>query len=278
LDRAGKEPVSPRDDEPEATGHAKADQLVCRPIGYVRSITRGKGLLEHQPDPEHSRGGVIELIGGHDFEVALCDLAGFSRIWLLFWFHRNHGWRPKVLPPRGRVGRRGLFATRAPYRPNPIGLTSVPLLKVQGRKLLIGPHDLLDGTPILDIKPYLPSYDSYPEEREGWLETLEESGPAYELLFSPLAQQQMQWLETHYHPDFPSRVRRLLESDPYPHKTRRITRQPDEFRLGCGAWRVYFLIEGKQVLIRRIDSGLYEPSDNPEAGVHRRFRAESWEA
>lgn len=251
------------------------DHLVCRPIGFVRSQTKGKGLLEHQPDAEHSRGGVIELIGGHDFEVALCDLEGFSRIWLLWWFHRNVGWRPKVLPPRGRVGRRGLFATRAPYRPNPIGLTSVPLLEVRGRKLYIGPHDLLDGTPILDIKPYLPSYDVFADEREGWLETLAEASD-YTLIFTARAREQLDWLGVHYHPDFPSRVERLLSLDPYPHKTRRITRLPGEYRLGCGAWRVFFQIEGRQVVIDRVGSALYEPTDNPEAPIHRRFREQAW--
>lgn len=261
------------DEDPKA----ELSELVCRPIGVVRSSTKGKGLLEHQPDREHSRGGVIELIGGHDFEVALSDLAGFSRIWLLWWFHRNHSWRPKVLPPRGRVGRRGLFATRAPYRPNPIGLTSVPLLEIRGRRLYIGPHDLLDGTPILDIKPYLPSVDAHLDEREGWLELLESDAPKYQLCLSPRAQRQIAWLGRHYHADFPGRVSRILSRDPYPHKSRRITRLPNEFRLGCGAWRVFFDVHGSEVVVDRVDSGLYEPSDNPEAPIHRAFRSENWE-
>lgn len=232
--------------------------------------------MEHQPIPGRSRDGVIELIGGHDFEVALCDLEGFSRIWLLWWFHRNEGWRPKVLPPRGRVGRRGLFATRAPYRPNPIGLSSVPLVAIRGRKLFIGPHDLLDGTPILDIKPYLPTVDSFPEERQGWLDLVEEE-PRFELVFSPRAAAQLKWLGRHYHADFPDRVTRILRNDPFPHKTRRITKLPTELRLGCGAWRVYFVVEGERVFIRRIGSGLYEPTTNPEAPVHFDFREQPWE-
>jgi tRNA-Thr(GGU) m(6)t(6)A37 methyltransferase TsaA len=222
---------------------------------------------------------VIRLIGGHDFEASLTDLSGFSRIWLLWWFHQNEGWRPKVLPPRGRVGRRGLFATRAPYRPNPIGLTSVPLLEVKGRKLMIGPHDLLDGTPILDIKPYLPSVDSYPDESEGWLEALEEPTPSYELIFTPVARRQLDWLAKNYHPDFASRVTRILAEDPYPHKTRRIARLPDEYRLGCGPWRVFFQIEGQQVLIDRLASGLHEPTTKPESfsALHFRFVEQSWD-
>ena len=243
----------------------------------MRSKTRGKGLLEHQPDPERSPDGVIELIGGHDFEVSLCDLEGFSRIWLLWWFHHNVGWRPKVLPPRGRVGRRGLFATRAPYRPNPIGMSCVPLVAVRGRKILIGPHDLLDGTPILDIKPYIPEIDAFPQERQGWLDEVGTEEARFELVFSPRAAAQLAWLGEHFHPDFPGRVSRILESDPFPHKTRRITQLPNELRLGCGAWRVYFVVEGRRVLIDRLASGLYEPTTNPEAPVQLAFRQEPWE-
>ena len=208
--------------------------------------------------------------------MALCDLEGFSRVWLLWWFHRNEGWRPKVLPPRGRVGRRGLFATRAPYRPNPIGMSSVPLLGIRGRKLLIGPHDLLDGTPILDIKPYIPEVDSYPDERQGWLDQVKEE-PEFELVFTPRAAAQLEWLGRHYHRDLPERVTRILRNDPYPHKTRRITKLPNELRLGCGAWRVFFVVEGFKVKIRCIDSGLYEPTTNAEAPIHFLFRDQPWD-
>lgn len=218
------------------------------------------------------------MIGGHDFEAALSDLTGFTRIWLLWWFHQNESWKPKVLPPRGRVGRRGLFATRAPYRPNPIGLSSVPLISVKGRKLVIGPHDLLDGTPILDIKPYIPEIDAYPDESQGWLGLLEEDETRFELVFSSKAAAQLAWLGENYHPDFPSRVTRILQSDPFPHKTRRITQLPNELRLGCGAWRVYFVVQGEKVLIDRISSGLYEPTTNPEAPIHFQFRELGWDS
>lgn len=239
---------------------------------------RRKGLVEHQPDVQRSAGGRVELVGGQDFEIALADLAGFTRIWLIFWFHHNSTWRLKVLPPRGRTGRRSLFATRAPYRPNPIGMTSVPLREVRGRVLEIGPHDLLDGTPILDIKPYIPEFDAHPHERVGWLEDLTEPAGRFLLSWSPRARAQIDWLNAHYHPELGERITRILSSDPFPHKTRRITRTPRGLRLGCGAWRVYYEVVEQTVEIAEVESALYEPSEHAEAPLHRAFRARCWES
>ena len=79
---------------------------------------------------------------------------------MLFWFDRNEGWRPKVLPPRSRSGRKGVFATRSPHRPNPLGLSAVRLERVDGLTLHVSDVDMLDGTPVLDIKPYVAYTDA----------------------------------------------------------------------------------------------------------------------
>ena len=103
--------------------------------------------------------------------------AGFGRIWLIFFFHRSGGWGPKVRPPRGGP-KRGLFATRAPDRPSPLGLTNVALEAVdveRGEVHVLG-LDLLDETPILDIKPYLPMFDAWPDAGHGWIEPYLEAG------------------------------------------------------------------------------------------------------
>lgn len=104
---------------------------------------------------------------------ALADLVGMDRIWVLSWLHRGGGWSPQVFPPRGPRQRRGLFATRSPDRPNPIGLSAVELVRVEGCDLHVRGIDLLDGTPILDIKPYL---SGVPKEklRRGWMDEAEE--------------------------------------------------------------------------------------------------------
>ena len=87
-----------------------------------------------------------------DFEHALSNLAEWQYIWVLFWFDRNEGWRPKVLPPRSRSGRKGVFATRSPHRPNPLGLSAVRLERVDGLTLHVSDIDMLDGKHVIDIK------------------------------------------------------------------------------------------------------------------------------
>lgn len=123
--------------------------------------------------------GIQPGVAGHllvhpPFVPGLADLAGFERIWLLYVFNRNAGFRLKVQPPRGPRQKRGLFATRSPHRPSPIGLTCVRLQRVEGAMLHVDGLDLLDGTPVVDIKPYIPRVDAFPEAAPGWLATLVE--------------------------------------------------------------------------------------------------------
>ena len=107
-------------------------------------------------------------------EAAYRGLAGFDRIWLLFVFHRSEGWKPEVRPPRGG-GKRSVLATRSPHRPNPIGLSAVELLEVVSGGLRVRGIDLLDGTPILDIKPYVAYADAFPDAAAGWIDALDAS-------------------------------------------------------------------------------------------------------
>ena len=101
----------------------------------------------------------------------LKDLDGFSHIWVLFWFNYSRGWNHTVKPPRDGETR-GLYATRAPHRPNPIGLSVLALERVEGCVLTVGGHDILNGTPILDIKPYISYADAIPDARCGWVDEL----------------------------------------------------------------------------------------------------------
>lgn len=104
--------------------------------------------------------------------AAFRDLQGFERIWLIFAFHRSQGWKAEVKPPR-RGGKRSVLATRSPHRPNAIGLSAVELLGIEGHALRVRGLDLLDGTPILDIKPYVPYADSFPGSRAGWIDDID---------------------------------------------------------------------------------------------------------
>ncbi len=233
--------------------------LTLKPIGYVRTGSRFKFDAPSQPDAEADEVNTIELLPGKQFELALEDLEGFDKIWLLWWFDRNKHWRPRVMPPRGPAKRRGVFATRSSHRPNPIGLTCVSLLRLEGLTLEVGPLDLVDGTPIFDIKPYLRTVDSYPEASLGWVEAVvaeQESPPVYHVEVSPRARRQLDWLLKNWKIDFTERAFDILRRDPHPHRTRRILQlEPNLLRMGCGAWRVYFRIHDDVVVIHEIDKG-----------------------
>lgn len=234
-------------------------RLELRPIGYVRTSKQLKFEARHQPDAGAAETNRIELLPDSGFELALDDLASFDRIWLIWWFHRNTTWRARVLPPRGPAKRRGVFATRSPHRPNPLGLTSVPLLAVEGLSLTVGPLDLLDGTPIFDIKPYLARVDAFPEASMGWIGEVEASMASqerYAIEVAPLAERQLAYLRDEWGIDFTERAFELLSLDPSPHRTRRILRINDRLlRMACGPWRLYYTVEGRTVRVESVDKG-----------------------
>jgi len=155
-------------------------RIEMQSIGVVYSPFQERFAAPRQPALGDAVPARIELNGGMNFEQALKDLDSFSHLWVIYWMHLNQGWNPTVMPPRGPKVRRGLFSTRAPHRPNSIGLSAVRLNRIEGRTLYIETHDMLDGTPVLDIKPYIPYADSFPDAKSGWLEEakLAESAPA----------------------------------------------------------------------------------------------------
>lgn len=153
--------------------------LTFRPIAHVRSPYARRIDAPHQSvvtagtETGHAAQARIEFADDLPAE-AFADLAGFERIWLLFVFDRSEGWKPQVRPPRGG-GKRGVLATRSPHRPNPIGLSAVELVAVEARALVVRGIDLLDGTPILDIKPYVPYADAFPAARAGWIDAIDDA-------------------------------------------------------------------------------------------------------
>lgn len=137
------------------------------PIGLIRTPFKEPAGTPIQPVFAGDSEGVVEVFP--EYADGLRDLDGFERIWLLYWLDRAPPPRLRLVPFRDSV-ERGLFATRAPCRPNPIGLSCVRLLGVRGNLLTVGGVDLLDGTPVLDIKPYVPQFDAFPQSRAGWLD------------------------------------------------------------------------------------------------------------
>lgn len=140
-----------------------------QPIGIVRSPYRDTSQIPKGVGAQHHAEGRLELRG--DLEEGLTHIEGFSHLYVLWVFDRVEGYELMSTPPNDRIAH-GVFATRAPRRPNPIGLTVVELLSREGSHLLVRGIDMLDGTPILDIKPYLSSVP--PEQlRRGWVAVAE---------------------------------------------------------------------------------------------------------
>ncbi len=139
--------------------------FTMQPIAYVRSPYQKPSDVPQGLGVKHEVEGTIEL--KPEFEPGLADIEGFSHLYIIWVFDKSEGFKLTVIPPSDNRPH-GLFATRAPWRPNPIGLTVVELLGREGRTLRVRGLDMLDGTPILDIKPYL---SNIPAEqlRRGWL-------------------------------------------------------------------------------------------------------------
>lgn len=148
-----------------------------RPIGYVTSPYTARADAPHQATvlaKTRTTPAEGQIVLDETIPLsALRGLEGFERLWVLAWLHRSQGWRAAVHAPRGPRVRRGVLATRAPHRPNALGLSCVRLLRVEGRTLHIAELDLLDGTPVLDVKPYIPYADAFPNARAGWVDEVD---------------------------------------------------------------------------------------------------------
>ncbi len=144
--------------------------FTSRPIGYVSSPYKETSEIPKGLGAQHKAEGVLKLLP--EYEPGLLDIEGFSHLFVIWEFDRSGGFELVGAPPSDHRPH-GVFATRSPYRPNPIGLTVVELRRREGADLHVYGVDMLDGTPILDIKPYL---TSVPAEklRRGWLAEAEE--------------------------------------------------------------------------------------------------------
>jgi tRNA-Thr(GGU) m(6)t(6)A37 methyltransferase TsaA len=141
--------------------------IVYHPIGIIHSPFRDREGMPIQPAGAQGTPGWIEI--GDDYAAGLRDLKGFSHIILLYHFHLSNGYDLELIPFLDNTAR-GLFATRAPRRPNPIGLSVVRLVGIEGKIIRIENVDIVDETPLLDIKPYVPAFDSIAEATSGWLQ------------------------------------------------------------------------------------------------------------
>lgn len=142
-------------------------QITLTPIGVIHSPFQRLDEMPIQPSSETSAPGTVEIYP--QFADGLKDLEGFSHLILIYCFHKASRVALTVTPFLDSEPR-GVFATRAPVRPNPIGLSVVPLRKIEACTLFVDRLDVLDGTPLLDLKPYVPEFDQGTKVRTGWLE------------------------------------------------------------------------------------------------------------
>lgn len=256
----------------------RAAPIALVPIGVVRSPFVELAQAPRQPAAARGVRGTIELTPGHGFEHALEGIASWSHLWVVFWFHLAEGATVrKVRPPRS-TEKLGVFATRSPHRPNPIGLSLVRLVAVRGLALDVEDLDLVDGTPVLDLKPYVPYADVAEGASSGWLPAPADPGVAWSVAVSDLAAAELAWIEEHGEPGLGERLVAALALGPAPHPYRRIRENPDGTRtIAIKAWRAVFRVEGSAVTVERIASG-HRPRDlvagsGDELDRHRAFVA-----
>ena len=187
------------------------------PIGYLATPFPDKFGIPRQPRLATQATGELKLLAPFDRAEAVRGLEAFSHVWLTFVFHHTQGeWSPTVRPPRlGGNKRVGVFASRSPFRPNPIGLSLVELAgitTVDGIVLKFRGVDLVDGTPILDIKPYIPFVESLPQAKGGFADG---PPPLLHVQFTSAAHEMCMELQADY-PDLPVLIEQVLAQDPRP--------------------------------------------------------------
>ena len=249
-------------------------------IGHIRSNLRYTQEAPRQGILTDKR-GVIELLPGRNFETALSDLEGVERIWIVFVFDRVNSWKPKVRPPFGGTDQKiGVFATRSPHRPNPIGITCAKLDGIRGLALDVSEIDLLDGTPVLDIKPYIPLADSFPDARTGWRDKITEN--LLPVDFSERSLQKCTYILEHGGPDVAEFCRVQLGTRDIDPKRLRLSGPDTEgiYTLAFRTWRIFFTREQKHISVSDICSGYLkkellptEPDPYQDKELHRLFNA-----
>lgn len=196
------------------------NDLYLKPIGVIHSPYKEKFAIPRQPGLIKDGGGELRLLPPYNQAEAVRGLEQFSHLWLIFIFHQTMdcNWRPTVRPPRlGGNTRIGVFATRSTFRPNPLGMSLIELKKVNiaGSEIVLelGSLDLVDGTPVVDIKPYLPFVESIPQAQAGFAQQAPLADMA--IYFSVEAEQQLNVQLTRY-PYLRRFISQVLAQDPRP--------------------------------------------------------------
>ncbi|MGE3973921.1 MAG: tRNA (N6-threonylcarbamoyladenosine(37)-N6)-methyltransferase TrmO [Bdellovibrionales bacterium] len=222
-----------------------------QPIGYIQSCFKEKFGTPRQPSLVPESTASLKIRSDLQPQEALVGLEQFSHVWVIFEFHKNANKKfyPKVSPPRLNGETMGLFATRSPHRPNPIGLSCVKLERIEGDTLYFSGIDLIDGTPVLDIKPYVVSVDSVPQATVGWLDKTENK--RLDVSFSEEAMGNLQDFQDK---NLKTMITQILENDPRNSMDRELSRQNKTLGFYLGEANVVFSVEATKAIVIRIES------------------------
>lgn len=229
------------------------EKLIINPIGILHSELVYRYETPRQGILAEDTGAEIWLEPHRNFEQAVKDLEGFERLWIIYWFHKSQNWKPLVKPPR-QIGKKvGVFSSRSPFRPNPVGLSCVKLIRTEGLKLFISGSDILDGSPVIDIKPYLPYSDSFPDSATGWVET--DLRNIFEVTFSQESLKYAENLKKEQDVNLKSYAKIQLQFDPADTSRKRINSMENElFCLDYQKWQILYRIDTikRKVLVTEI--------------------------
>ncbi len=226
-----------------------------QPIGNLKSVFKTRFGTPRQPLQVQGATAQLKINRELQPELSLQGLEGFSHIWLIFVFHTNTNkiFRPKIHPPRLEGKTIGAFATRTPHRPNPIGMSLVRLEKIEDDTLFLSGVDLIDGTPILDIKPYLKYVESQPEARDGWIESHPQKKLPVE--FYPNFDQDIKIhdgsMSDSELDELRSLITEVLEKDPRP-LVYKETPHKDEHAIYLGNWNIFFRYATTTITVTQI--------------------------
>ena len=219
-----------------------------KPIGYIQSCYKNKLGTPRQPRVAPSSRGMIVIDESVINKDSLQGLDEFEYIWLIFLFHENTNTqvKSKVTPPRLGGKKVGVFASRSPHRPNPLGLSLVRLEKVTENQVFVSDIDLIDGTPILDIKPYLVTVENPVMNSESWPESVK--FPQLNVQFSKKA---LDYLKEHSSLELKSLIQESLSSDPRPLAYRK-SQYKNHFTVQYNDYDVAFTISGTELFVDKI--------------------------
>ncbi|HAH32775.1 MAG TPA: tRNA (N6-threonylcarbamoyladenosine(37)-N6)-methyltransferase TrmO [Elusimicrobia bacterium] len=224
-------------------------------LGVLESCFQEKFGTPRQPQLVPGSSAKLRIYPQYAPKHSLSGLSGFSHVWLLSWFHLNTNktFHPKIHPPRLKGGKIGVFASRSPHRPNPVGLSLAKLERVEEDTLYFSGIDLVNGTPIFDIKPYLPASDAAASALAGWPE--HSAFPELEVVFSTRALKDIAAIEASGGRNFRTLVADTLRHDP--RNARDKAQMKDGADWGFFLWNhdVHFSVAGGTAIVLRVDTG-----------------------